>query len=84
MPIAPFDGLAYDTNNDILYGTDTNTDQLITIDPETGAGTAVGDLGFKDVIGLAYDPNTDTLFGTDFDTRQFITIDPITGAGKPV
>ncbi len=49
-------GLAFDPNTDTLYGTDAG--QLITIDPVTGAGTAIGALGFTNVNGLAFDPNS--------------------------
>ena len=38
-------GLAYDANTDTLYGVNRTTAQLITIDPATGAGTAVGSTG---------------------------------------
>jgi len=37
-------GLAYDSVNGILYGTDDITAQLITINPATGAVTVVGPL----------------------------------------
>jgi len=37
--------LAYDANTDTLYGINRTTAQLITIDPATGAGTAVGSTG---------------------------------------
>jgi hypothetical protein len=39
-----------------LYGIDIITDQLITIDTVTGAGTAVGSVGFANVGGLAFQP----------------------------
>ncbi len=78
-------GLAFDPNSNTLYGADTNTDQLITIDPVSGAGTAVGLSGLFSVGGLAFDPNTNTLYGTTIGlTPQLITIDPVTGAGTAV
>jgi len=48
-------GLAYDPEHGQLYGAadPNNTRTLITIDPSTGAGTAVGSLGVG-VYGLAY------------------------------
>ena len=67
-----------------LYGTDTSTDELITIDPASGASTVVGALGFGAVQGLAFDPNSNTLYGTDTSTDQLITIDPASGAGTAV
>jgi hypothetical protein len=78
------EGLAYDTNNDILYGVDTSSDYLIIIDVATVAATLVGLTGFGDVQGLAYDANNDILYGTDTLTNQLITIDPVTGAGTAV
>ncbi len=77
-------GLAFDPNSNTLYGTDTATTQLLTIDPATGAGTAVGALGFGRVEGLAFDPNSNTLYGTDAVPAQLLTIDPATGAGTAV
>ncbi len=76
-------GLAFDPNTNTLYGTTIGlTPQLITIDPVTGAGTAVGPLG-RDFAGLAFDPTTNTLYGTDPFSMLF-TIDPATGAATAV
>ncbi|MCB9865506.1 MAG: M4 family metallopeptidase [Phycisphaerales bacterium] len=77
-------GLAYDPNADTLYGTDTTSDQLVIIDPDTGAASAVGALGFASVSGLAFDPVSSTLYGSDTTTDQLITIDPVTGAGAAI
>ncbi|MEN8688547.1 MAG: hypothetical protein AB1Z20_00380 [Desulfobacterales bacterium] len=77
-------GLAYDADTDTLYGIDTTSDYLITIDGATGEATLVGLTGFDDVQGLAYDANTDTLYGVNSTTAQLITIDPATGAGTAV
>ncbi len=40
----------------ILFGIDNSTAQLITIDPATGAGTAVGSHGFNAVAALTSVP----------------------------
>ena len=61
-------GLAFDPNTNTLYGSDTTTNELLTINTSTGAATSVGPLGFPFVNGLAFDPNTNTLYGSDFAT----------------
>ena len=68
----------------ILHGSDVFSDELLTINTSTGAGTSVGALGFDRVEGLAFDPNTNTLYGSDFDTEKLLTINTSTGAGTPV
>lgn len=81
-------GLAFDSENNILYASDTNTDQLLTLDTTTGAKTIKGNLGFGNVEGLAYDVNTDTLHGIDTDplgkNPRLITIHTTSGAGTAV
>jgi hypothetical protein len=73
-----------------LFSAATREDQLIVIDPSTGAGTAVVDLDFGptpvDVRGLAFAPDG-TLFAinTEFPNQGILfTIDPDTGIGKRV
>ena len=46
--------LAFDPEAIRLYGTDFATDQLIEIDPATGASTAVGPTRHLGVSGLTY------------------------------
>ncbi|MEZ6147167.1 MAG: hypothetical protein R3B91_17455 [Planctomycetaceae bacterium] len=41
-----------------LYAVDNATDQLLTIDTNTGAGTAIGALGSPIVAGLADNSGT--------------------------
>ena len=55
------------------------TDQLSRIDPASGAGTAIGPLGFAPVEGLEFDPSTGTLYGTDMLTGRLLAIDVLTG-----
>ncbi len=66
-----------------LYGlkqeTDRETTQLVTINPDTGESTVVGDIGFY-VVGLAYNPQNDTLYASA--AKQLIAIDRATGRGK--
>jgi len=56
-------GLAYDVDNDIMYGTTTGTDKLYSINYTTGHANLIGDLGFTLMHGLAYDNSSNTLFG---------------------
>lgn len=81
-------GLAFDPTTDTLYGvrqTSFSSDQLITIDPATGADTLVGVTGIFDVQTLAFDPNTNTLYTTTTGpTAQLFRIDPATGIGTVV
>lgn len=81
-------GLAFDSENNILYASDTNTDQLLTLNTTTGAKSIKGNLGFGNVEGLAYDVNSDTLYGIDTDpitkNPRLITINTTSGAGSLV
>lgn len=60
---------------------------LYTIDPATGAATAVGPIGFNAVSGLDFDAES-TLYGTGFRPADgehvLLTIDPATGQGSEV
>ena len=82
----------------VLYGatgadsTDTSpppASSLYSIDPGTGAATAIGSIGSA-VTGLAVDPTSGTLYGVTADVeragtpRQLLTINPATGAGTVV
>jgi len=61
-------------------GLDFDADQLVQLDPYTGAGTPIGDLGFDlGPDGLAYDCATDTLWGADACTGQIFQVDTVTG-----
>ena len=67
---------------------DPTPSQLYTVNPETGATTAVGPIGFT-VTGLAIDPTTGILYGvttTNDPTapENLITIDRATGDGTVV
>lgn len=81
-------GLAFDTNHNILYASDTNTDQLLKLDPSNGTKIVIGNLGFGNVAGLAYDIHTDTLYGIDTDpigkNPRLITISTVGGAGTTI
>jgi hypothetical protein len=78
------ESLAFDPVAGVLWAADIATDQLLRVDPATGAGTAVGPLGFDQVRGLAFDANTGTLYGSDITTDQLLVIDTSTGVGSVV
>ena len=77
-------GLEFDPASGMLYGTDCATDQLLAIDPSTGAATAIGPLGFPCVEGLALDSDTAVLYGSDTATAQLVAIDVSTGAAAAI
>jgi hypothetical protein len=62
-------GLAYDSDNDILYGVGggqgTSISYLFRINRTTGAATPVGPLGSVEFFGLAYDATRHQLFATN-------------------
>ena len=57
------EGLTYDPGTELLYGADFVTHQLISIDPTTGVGTAIGAFdslpldNTRAITGLAYFPS---------------------------
>ena len=78
------ESLAFDSVNQILYGTDTITDQLLTINIQTGEASAVGPLGFDQINGMAFEKDSSTLYGVDASTGRLILINTQTGAGTSV
>ena len=75
-----------------LYGTNSpggvsqgggGASTLYTLDPTTGAATAIGPTGFNGVGAIAFASNG-TLFGISSGPFQLITIDVNTGVGTPV
>ena len=78
------DGIAFDPNAHVLYGTDATGHELLTIDATTGAAVGVGPLGFDEVRALAFDPNRNKLYGADAETDQLILIDRVSGAGSAI
>jgi hypothetical protein len=67
-----------------LYGAQFYSRDLLTINTTTGAGTAVGQMGFNGVAGLAFDPNTNTYYGSDTRNDQLLTINATTGQATAV
>ena len=58
--------LAYDAVGDVLYGTNTDTDNLYTINRTTGAAMLIGPLGQSFMHSLAYDDVNRILYGVSF------------------
>ncbi|CAN0466094.1 unnamed protein product, partial [Hapterophycus canaliculatus] len=85
-----FVGLAFDSNNSILYGVTPETDALYTINTTTGASSIIGSgLGITGGIsintGLAYDIGLGQLFLTRsaFDANDGLyLVDPLTGSAS--
>jgi hypothetical protein len=75
-------GLAYDPVGNVLYGVDAGTNELLQIDPSTGAATAIGGLGFDLVDGgLAWATDTSTLY---LSSDALYEVDVTTGAATSV
>ncbi|MEM9366628.1 MAG: PEP-CTERM sorting domain-containing protein [Planctomycetota bacterium] len=79
----PVQSLAFAPDGTLFASLNSSPDVLFTIDTATGAGTAVGSLGFTGVRGLAFD-GSGNLFGSDLETDQLISIDTTTGLGTAI
>jgi hypothetical protein len=75
-------GLAWDPNHKVLYGSSTDTSNLLVIEPLTGATRVVGPLAVNLLHGLEYDSNADVLYGisNQASTRALYRINVDTGA----
>ena len=76
-------GLAFDPVSGGILATDSDPD-LLEVDPQTGAGSTVGALGFSFVEGLAYDPVAGWIYAADDLTDHLVRVDPFTGRGTAV
>jgi hypothetical protein len=65
-------------------GANAATGQLILVDRATGAGTAVGPIGFLRVEDLSFDPIANKLYGVDAASGQLLSIDTTTGVGTAI
>ncbi|MBI3885972.1 MAG: hypothetical protein HY302_09630 [Opitutae bacterium] len=73
-------GLAYDTDNNVLYGaTFSGTLALYTLDQNTGTATLVGNTGVG-IGGLAYDSTRHMLIGINDGGGQLFQLNTATGA----
>jgi hypothetical protein len=82
------EGLAFDPTSGILYGADDEDNQLITINVNTGVGTAIGPLGVANgdeegEFGLAIDPTGTIFLFNDF-TDELFFVNKNTGAATKI
>ena len=80
-------GLAFDSNSNILYGIDIALDRLVAIQASTGQLETIGSLGvnFPNVAGLAFDPTNQILYATSNGAAaNLYTVDTSTGAATEV
>ena len=68
--------------NGTWYACDFVSDELVTVDPSTGARTIVGPLGVH-FDGMSYDPTTGTMYGVNINGSLY-TVDLSSGAATPV
>jgi sugar lactone lactonase YvrE len=76
--------LAYDAGQEILYATDTSTDNLVTVDPTNGNTVVIGNLGLSLAHGAAIDPEDGTLYATEDSPGQLYRIDKSDGTATLV
>lgn len=72
-------GLAYDSNNDILYGFSNQDGTLLSIDRTTGVGTAIAQVPTTEIVDIAYDYDADKLYGVNYSFGQLLEINVTTG-----
>lgn len=82
-------GIPYSSSGDLAFvnglltlsstSPDSPDDILVLLDPTSGWGTALGSIGYPEVLGLATNDNQH-LFGIS--GTQILAIDPATGAGR--
>lgn len=76
--------IAYDSVSGKLYSADSSTNQLVELNPSTGAGTVVGGFGSAggDISGLTFSGGT--LYGIDSVDDALVTINTATGSASTV
>jgi len=72
-------GLAFDQVNDVLYGINTSTNDLVTVNQVTGFASVVGGTSGGQFNGLAYDPGGDVLYSMTTSDALY-QINPLSGA----
>jgi DNA-binding beta-propeller fold protein YncE len=84
-PLTSFHNLGYDSINNIMYMTNSNTDSLYTLNLATGQPTLVGPLGTStNPNGLAFNHHTGTMYLVDNSTNNLYTVNLQTGAATVV
>ncbi len=79
-------GLAFDPINNILYGTDNNTNELFWVDTNNGRSNFLARIGggFSEIEGLAFDADNDVLYGLTQLQSAIVRIDVRTGEATHV
>jgi DNA-binding beta-propeller fold protein YncE len=79
-------GLAFDPINNILYGTDNNTNDLFWVDLANGRSNTIARIGggFSEIEGLAFDADNDVLYGLTQLQSAIVSIDVRTGEATHV
>lgn len=72
------DDIAFDLSTGTLYGVN-NSNQLITINKNTGAALVVGNMGISDVLGLAFDLSNRLIAVRETGNPSFYFINKNTG-----
>lgn len=72
-------GLAFNTSNRTLYGTQGSASGLFSLDSSTGAATFIANME-SNIGGLSYNPNTDSLVGLTAGFGSLCSIDSGTGS----
>ncbi|MEL6427628.1 MAG: hypothetical protein AAFP22_12960 [Planctomycetota bacterium] len=83
--------LTRDPASDTLYGVDRLTDELVRVDPATGAVQSIGPIGVvgnflttTDIDGLTFDTVAGVLYGVESSRGILVTIDPASGLATDV
>ena len=77
-------GIAFDPEN-VLYGVDSNADELVTFDPVTGSVLEAKKLMVDDEVvnigacGMAFDCASGNLLVSDSLQKRILSVDPATG-----
>ena len=76
LDVADLSTIAFDFD-DVLWGVDPATNDLVTVDPATGVTTVVVTLDTPGIVGLDFDVWTGEMYGVD--GAALYSIDPSTG-----
>jgi DNA-binding beta-propeller fold protein YncE len=83
--LTSFHNLGYDSTNDIMYLTNSNTDSLYTVDLSNNVTTLVGSLvNATNPNGLAYNHDTGVMYMLDNSTDNLYTLNLQTGEATVV
>jgi len=72
--------IAYDPDQDILFGWDEENDQLVSLNRNTGAETYLGATDGPNIVGMTYDPVNNRLLGVSRADDTLYAIDTSTYA----